>query len=479
MEAPVVLPLTAAERIDSHLARDEGGRLLVENVPAGELAERYGTPLHVVSETRLRENYRRIRDAFGSRWPAGVDVYFANKSNPALGVRRILAQEGAGGDCNGLHELQAALIGGTPAGRLVLNGNNKQDEAIRVAVSVGAHINVDDLDEIERIAETARALGRRARVGLRVKPELEAFGDRRSDFMDVTVRRYRELTKWGLEPAAAETAIRQIQGIPELHLTTLHYHLGRHFAEPAMFALVAPGLGALLGDLRDRTGWMPSFLAVGGGFTQGRDPFFRRPAPGQPWPTASDCFVEPIESYAEQFCEALAAELGARALPQPTLRLEPGRYIAASAGVTLTRVGTVKRGSSRTWVMVDTCVTQIGMSRSPRDAHAVVVADGGAEGDEIVCDVVGPLCVPDIIVEQGLLPTVARGTLLAILDTGGYADGEASNANAVGRPAVALVNGSDAELIRRPETFGDVFGRDSIPPRLIGGDPDTVSHDDE
>ena len=128
--------------------------------------------------------------------------------------------------------------------------------------------------------------------------------------------------------------------------------------------------------------------------------------------------------------------------------------------------------------MVDTCVTQIGMSRSPRDAHAILVADGSAEGDEVLCDVVGPLCVPDIIMEQGSLPPVRRGSLLAILDTGGYADGEASNANALGRPAVVLVHGSEAELVRRRETFGDVFGRDSIPPRLIGGDETSTWHAD-
>jgi diaminopimelate decarboxylase len=259
-------------------------------------------------------------------------------------------------------------------------------------------------------------------------------------------------------------------------LTTIHYHLGRHFAEPEMFALVAPGLGSLIGDLRDRTGWGPSFLALGGGFTQGRDPFFRKPELGRSWPTAADSFVEPIERYAEVFCNALAAELSRRGLPSPALRLEPGRYITASAGLTLTRVGTVKRSSRRTWVMVDTAVTHVGMSRSPRDAHAILVTEEAPGEEAIVCDVVGPLCVPDIIMDQGTLPPVRRGSLLAILDTGGYADGEASNANAVGRPAVVLVRAGEAELIRRRETFGDVFGRDFIPSRLIAGDPETVWH---
>lgn len=460
------MAVTARAPIDTHLGRDPAGSLLVEQVAARELAERFGTPLHVISETRLLANLGRIRDAFASQWAPGVDVYFANKSNPSLAVRRVLANAGAGGDCNGLHELRAALIGGTPPGRMVLNGNNKEDEAIAVAVQLGIHVNIDDLDEIARVAAHAECVGRTATVGLRVKPDLAPFGERRSEMFDITVQAYRDMTKWGLEPDAAEDAVRRIAARPELELTAVHCHFGRHLADPAMFELVSPGLAALIGRLRDATGFVPRSVAIGGGFTQGRDPFFRKPAPGGPWPRPSDVFVEPIETIAGRFCQSFAAELDTRGLPHPTLRIEPGRFVTASAGVTLTRVGTVKRGSQRTWVMVDAAVTQIGMSRSPRDAHAIVTVDEPA-GEERICDVVGPLCVPDLIMDQGPLTEVAPGALLAILDTGSYADGEASNANALGRPAVVLVCGAGAELVRRRETFADVFARDEIPPRLL------------
>jgi diaminopimelate decarboxylase len=470
----MALPATALRSLDTHLSVAETGALLIEEVPAPELAERFGTPVHVVSETRLRENYRRIRDAFAARWQPGVNVYFAIKSNPALALRRVLAQEGAGGDCLGLHELWASLVGGVDPKRLVLNGNNKTEEAIEAAVRCGARINLDDLEEISRVATAARRAGRVVPIGLRVKPDLERFGARRSELMEMTVRSYAAVSKWGLEPDQAVAAARDVLSRPELELVGVHYHLGRHFPEPELFVDVVPGLASILARLRDEAGWTPSFLAIGGGFTQGRDPFFRKPASGDPWPTATDSFVAPIEDFADALCGELARELDARAVPKPVLELEPGRYLTASAGVTLTRVGTVKRGAERTWVMVDTCVTHIGMSRSPRDAHALVSADGATAGDEVVCDVVGPLCVLDIIMEQGTLPEVERGALLAILDTGGYADGEASNANSIGRPAVVLVNGPHAELIRRRETFGDIFARDTVPAHLLGdGDPRT------
>jgi diaminopimelate decarboxylase len=467
-----------ARRLDTHLSVEPGTGLRIEGVVAEELAAAYGTPLHVMSGTRLRENYRRIRDAFAARWEPGVNVYFAIKSNPALAVRRVLAQEGAGGDCLGVPELQASLTAGTRPERLVLNGNNKPDDAIELAVRCGARINVDDLDEIGRVASIARAAGRVVPVGIRTKPERGALEGRPSEMMALSVGAYAEKSKWGLEPGDAVAAVRAIQACPELRPAGVHYHLGRHLAEPEMFAGMAPGLAALLARIDAETGWMPRSLTLGGGFTQGRDPFFRNPGDGGAWPRVSDSFVAPIEQFAGAVCDGLREALAALGLPLPVLGLEPGRYITASAGVTLTEVGTVKRGSDRTWVMVDACGTHLGLSRSPRDAHAVIaVADTAAA--EVVCDVVGPLCVIDVIMEQAPLPAVARGDLLAVLDTGAYADGEASNANSIGRPAVVLVEGTRADLIRRRETFADVFARDTVPPHLAGAGAGSPWHEEE
>lgn len=443
---------------------------------APALADSFGTPLHVISGTRLRANYRRIRDAFAACWEPGVNVYFAIKSNPALALRRALAQEGAGGDCLGVPELQASLIAGTRPERLVLNGNNKAGDALELAVRCGVSVNVDDLEEIDRLAAIAREAGRPVTVGIRVKPARGRLEERGSQMMPVSVGAYAEKSKWGLEPGDAVTAARAIARHPELQLRGIHYHLGRHLAEVDLFAEMAPGLAALFERLRAEAGWTSRSLTIGGGFTQGRDPFFRNSG-GEPWPRATDCFVAPIEDFAQAMCSALRRALAERDLPQPVLGLEPGRYITASAGVTLTRVGTVKRGSDRTWVMVDACGTHLGLSRSPHDAHAVVVADGSGSEREEPCDVVGPLCVLDVIVDSGPLPPVARDALLAVLDTGGYADGEASNANSIGRPAVVLVEGSRADLIRRRETFADVFSRDTVPAHLAGPDPASPWHD--
>jgi diaminopimelate decarboxylase len=457
-------------RVDTHLTRDDDGELYVEEVALSGLAERFGTPLHVLSESRLRANYRRIRDAFAERWDAGVEVCYAIKANPALAVRRILADEGAHGDCLGLPELRASLIAGTPGPTLVLNGNNKDDDAIRAAVRCGARINVDDPEEPARIRAASIAEGRRAVVGIRTKPDPAPLADRRTELAPGTVGSYVERSKWGLGPRETVRTAAAILATDELDLVGLHCHLGRHVPEPELFAELADALSTSMTLLAAETGWHPDVVTIGGGFTQGRDPYFRKPRDGRAWPRVDDCFVPAIERYADALCERLREALARNGLPVPRLGLEPGRYIAGSAGVTVTRAGTVKRATSRVWVEVDTAISHIGMSRSPTDAHALTPVRTRGRAEELV-DVVGPLCVLDLIAEQAPLERVDAGELLAILDTGAYADGEASNANSIGRPAVALVCGEQADLIRRRETFADVFGRDEIPPRLIGEGP--------
>ena len=457
-------------RIDSHLARADDGELVIEGVRVTGLVDVYGTPLHVISESRLRENYRRIRDAFAARWEPGVEICYAIKANPALAVRRVLADEGAHGDCLGLSELQASLMAGTPGHTLVLNGNNKADDAIRAAVRCGARINVDDSGEPARIRVIAASEGRRARVGIRTKPDPAPLSDRLTELAPGTVGSYVERSKWGLGPLQTASTAATILTMDELELVGLHCHLGRHVPDPELFGGLADALGTTIALLASETGWHPQILTVGGGFTQGRDPYFRKPRDGGAWPRVEDCFVPAIELYADALCTRLADALDRAGVPAPRLGLEPGRYIAGPAGVTVTRVGTVKRSPDRMWVEVDAAITHIGMSRSPADAHALTPVRTRGRSEELV-DVVGPLCVLDLIAEQAPLEEIRAGELLAILDTGAYADGEASNANSIGRPPVVLVCGGQADLIRRRETFADVFGRDEIPARLVGSGP--------
>ena len=156
----------------------DNGHLWVEGCDVVALAETYGTPLYIISEGQLRHNYRRFRDAFAARYAESVDILFANKSNNALAVRHILNQEGAGGDAFGLQEMYLALLTGTNAKKLVLNGSNKEPAEIEMAVLNGVCINIDAMDELDLIDETAGRLKREVDVGIRAKLELKPLENR-------------------------------------------------------------------------------------------------------------------------------------------------------------------------------------------------------------------------------------------------------------------------------------------------------------
>ena len=148
---------------------DEDGLLWIEGRAASELAEEHGTPLYVTSEAQIRANVRRLRESFEARWPQ-VTLLFATKANANLAIRRLLLEEGVGGDCFGLGELTLSLRAGVPPELLVLNGSNKQPAELHAAVEAGVTINIDEPSELDLVARLAEQQGRPADVCLRVLP---------------------------------------------------------------------------------------------------------------------------------------------------------------------------------------------------------------------------------------------------------------------------------------------------------------------
>jgi diaminopimelate decarboxylase len=150
------------------LVAEPEGVLTIAGARADELVESYGSPLYVLSEPTLRANFRRLREAFASRWPARMVVLYAVKANNNLAVRALMHQEGAGGDCFGDGELHATFAGGADASIVALNGSNKLPDHIRTGLRLGVCFNVDDEEELELIDAAAAELGTRARVCLRI-----------------------------------------------------------------------------------------------------------------------------------------------------------------------------------------------------------------------------------------------------------------------------------------------------------------------
>ena len=456
-------------RLDDCLSiRD--GRLFIEECEVDELARRFGTPIHVMSEEQLRRNARRYQREFEQRWREGTVLVLASiKANFALATRWILSQEGLGCDTFGAGELHAALEGGVPAERISVNGSIKDADLITAAVRVGARITLDSAAELELVRDAARALGRRASIRLRIRPDFSALTQPTDWYEDETsIGEAARLYKAGIPTEDALEVGHAARRLPEIDLTGVHAHIGRHTNGTEQWPLIISAYVTLLARLREAwDGWTPRELNLGGGYPVPRDPFGRAMARLRDRePSAPDLSV-----YAEVVTSSLrdalqAAHFDARGM---RLEIEPGRGIYGNAGIHLATVRNIKVQRSpvpHRWIETDTSDMFLPDVVWEHNRWTAIVANKADRPASTAADIVGLTCQPDRIIADALVPDVVSGDTIAFLDTGAYQDGLACNFNALPRPGMVLVQGNQAEWIKRPETVADVFKRDLVPARL-------------
>jgi len=491
-------------RSDCLSVRDD--RLFVEDCDAAGLVERFGSPIFVTSETQLRANVRRFRQAFEGAWPDGpVDVLPAFKANTTLATRHILSDEGAGADVYSPQELTGVLGTGVDPERVSVNGGGKSREHLRDCVGAGVRITVEDVHEIDLVQEVAAELGATARIRFRVKPVVPGLW-RRTDFSQLTVPIDLgiQVYKSGIPPEYLVDMGHRVFDMPNVELVGLHLHAGRHHPSLWFWRGLMTHYARLIGELsRAWDGWRPSEIDVGGGMASPRDPHNREfprsefiaTALGYPFlvalrslgdrlyhaalsriVTALTKPPEPetpptLEAYAATIAGTLRGELHRQGVPTEGVRLqtEPGRALYGDTGVHLARVKVVKRQTQPIpycWVLTDTTVFFLAGGVLEHNRHPLVVANRAAEAATMSADVVGHSCYADQIVLGARLPAVEAGDVLAILETGAYQESSASNFNALPRPATVLVHGADAEIVKTAESGDDVYARDRVPDRV-------------
>jgi diaminopimelate decarboxylase len=462
--APQLAPIDYKVKFGEFIGIGPNGHLFVDGCDVQELAETFGTPLYIISENQLRYAYRAFRDAFRRHYP-DVEILFANKSNNGLAIRHIMNQEGAGGDCFGAQEMYMALLAGTDAKTLVLNGSNKQDEELEMAIVNGLCVNIDAMDELDRIAAIADRLGVDVDVGIRLKLDLEPLRERKGVAMHGpgTMKQQSDSTKWGMTREQTVEIVKRAQTMPRIRLKETHFHLSRMSNEAADFAVMAKEMITWSGYLRDKTGWTPPCIDIGGGWTFGK---WYGTGPNS---QLDDASAPTAEDYARLCAAAIKEEAAGLGLPLPKLRLEPGRALSGPSGVAVGRVGAVKTGATKKWVNLDLSTNHLSWS-AVLDwyYHAVPVAKAEAEATEVV-DLVGPLCNSDEVGSHRKMPALERGDYVAFLDAGGYTESSAARYNAQLLPATVLVSGNRAGIITEREQLRDVMGRFRVPARLLAG----------
>jgi diaminopimelate decarboxylase len=443
------------------------GVLFIEGCDSTKLAERFGTPIYVMSEDQVRRNFRTFLAEFRRGWPDGPVVVMPSiKANYGLALRRILTEEGAGCDTFGPAELHAALSTGVPPDLISFNGSSKTEALIIRAVTAGARITLDSVREVELVIAAAERTGKTAKVRLRVRPDFDI--EARSDFYPgaVSLRTASQLYKPGIPTEELGPAARRLLDATGVELTGVMMHAGRHTTNLRVWSRMIQSFVDVIDVLRDATGgWEPREIDIGGGFAVPRDPLGRSDRRRLTAPNAPS-----IAEYAQAITRALRDGLTRIGMSTAMkLEVEPGRSIYGNAGIHLASVTNIKHQAAplgHTWIETDTSDSFLPDVNLERNRWTVCVAGRAAARATAVADVVGISCNFDVIVPAANLPEVRVGEILAFLDTGAYQDANATNFNAMPRPATILVTGDQSELVKRAETIEDVFARDIIPERL-------------
>ena len=430
-----LLPVTAGVTPRNHLTL--GGCDVVD------LAREFGTPLYVYDEATLRHMAGAFTSAFSSLYP-NSRVLYACKAFVNVGLARLLAGYGLGFDVVSGGEMAVVRAADIHAQSVYFHGNNKSQQELEEAVAWGiGRVVVDGLREIELLDSAAGKAGLRQPVLIRVSPDIDPHSHRHTTTGVLD-------SKFGLPIATgdAEEAVRRVIAAPHLELFGLHFHLGSPIFHVAPYEQAIRVVTEFASRMRG-PGLVLREFSPGGGFAVAYTDEDNPPSPAQ---------------YAEAIVRALRESLSDLSLEEPHLLVEPGRAIVARAGVALYTVGGIKRVPDiRTYVAVDG-----GMGDNIRPAlygarYKALAAERATDPATETVTLAGKYCESgDILVRDASLATVQPGDLVAVPAAGAYAPAMASTYNLNGRPAIVLVEGGEARLLRRRESYADLMATDVV-----------------
>jgi diaminopimelate decarboxylase len=432
---------------------NDRGHLEIGGCDTVELAQEFGTPLYVMDEQLIRENCRRYKAAFEARYPGASEISYAGKAFIIQAMTRLIDEEGILLDVASGGELYTALTADFPAARILLHGNNKSDDEIRMGVQAGVgRFVVDNFYELRRLNTIAGELGVVQPILIRVTPGIDPHTHRR-------IRTGQEDTKFGINisEGSALEAIKEAAEMPNVRLLGIHCHIGSQLLDAKSHEDAVEVMVEFLATIRTTLGRPVEELNIGGGLGVR---YLEKHNPPS------------YEEFANLVCEALEAGFKKYDLTPPRLLQEPGRALVAEAGTTLYTIGATKRVNTteepgyRFYVSVDG-----GMSDNPRpqlydSVYDAMVANRAGQSKDRVVTIAGKHCETDILIWNLPLGDTDIGDILAVQTTGAYNHAMASNYNRLTRPAVVFVQHGQADLVYERETLDDLIRQDRIPARL-------------
>ncbi|WP_136248486.1 diaminopimelate decarboxylase [Halomonas borealis] len=411
------------------------GVLHAEDVPLPQLAEAFGTPCYVYSKATLARHFRAYTEAVGSHPHL---ICYAVKANSNLAVLNLLARLGAGFDIVSVGELERVLVAGGDPAKVVFSGVAKEEHELERALSVGIKcFNVESHAELERLDAVARGMGKTAAVSLRVNPDVDAGTH---PYISTGLKD----NKFGIPVDEAHEVYRQAAAMDHVRVAGLDCHIGSQLTDTTPFLDALDRLLVLLERLRE-DGIEIDHLDLGGGLGV----TYQDERPPQPF------------DYVTALLERLARWPDSERL---TLLFEPGRSIAANAGVMLTRVEFLKPGETKNFAIVDAAMNDLIRPSLYQAWQAIQVVDTTAPRDGDTYDVVGPVCETGDFLGKDRELAIAPGDLLAVRSAGAYGFVMASNYNSRPRPAEVMVDGDRPHLVRRRERLEDLWAGEAVLP---------------
>ena len=429
--------------ICDNISVNQKGHLTFACLDTVDLAKKYGTPLYLMDENKIREHIRTYKTAMEKYFPTGSVPEFASKACSLKQLYRIMAEEGIDIDVVSGGEIYTASEAKFPMERVFFHGNNKTDSDINFAIDCGVgYFVIDNEQEIDAINEIAEQKGKIQKVLLRVSPGIDPHTHKKISTGSVE-------SKFGIaiETGQAKKAVKKLLECQNIELIGFHCHIGSQIFESAPFVTACEIMLEFIKDINNTLGYYPEMLNLGGGFG------------------VRYVETDPVIDYADKIREvanALNTLCDKNGMKCPVIHLEPGRSLVADAGMTLYSVGSVKEIEGyKNYVSIDG-----GMTDNPRytlyeSEYTVLLASRANDKKDFIATIAGRCCESgDLIQEDVKMPKPQRNEILAVLTTGAYNYSMASNYNRVPRPPVVMLkDGKDYIAVKR-ETYEDICALD-------------------
>ncbi|MFC3068829.1 diaminopimelate decarboxylase [Phenylobacterium soli] len=421
----------------------QDGELYCEGVPLSRIAREVGTPVYVYSSATLERHFTVMRDALrgaglsSEKWGEPL-IAFAVKANSNVAVLKTLARLGAGADVVSEGEIRRALAAGVPPERIVFSGVGKTAGEIAFALETGvAELNVESEPELKLIDEVAQRLGKRAKIAIRINPDVEAGGHAK-------ISTGKAENKFGVSFAEAERLYANASNAVGLSPVGVACHIGSQITDLAPMEAAFTKMRGMVERLRGQ-GLHVERLDLGGGLGV---PYFNQPDPPGP------------ADYAAMIGRVMAGL-------DIQFAFEPGRVIAANAGVLVAAVQHVNaRPEGRRFLVLDAAMNDL-LRPAMYDAYHDIRPVRPRDGAEVVYDVVGPVCeTGDTFTRDRALAPMAAGDLLAFMSAGAYGAAMSSEYNSRLLVPEVLVRGDQYAVVRPRETYQDMLARERPAPWL-------------